>query len=148
MPVLTTGIGVAYFIAEHPASDTKVDEVTLFPDYAYVERQAAGDPTVTVRYRYDGRLHGYTTDNGRKADVRIVDLARIDLRAIAGLLAGAPQSLETPGGVIAHVSIEFPPGRTDSDAAVSIYAKNQAGVSGYLTATVAGEPLQVFPPSR
>ncbi|WP_063045704.1 DUF1707 SHOCT-like domain-containing protein [Nocardia pseudovaccinii] len=149
VPVLTTGSGLAYFIDEYRAEfgDTKVDEVTLYPDYALFERQAAGDPTETVRYRYDGRFHDYTTSNGRKADVRTFDLASIDLRAIAGLLAGAPQSLET-GGAITHASIEFPPGRSDSDAAVSIYAKNQAGASGYLTATVTGEPLQVFPPSR
>ncbi|WP_040697432.1 DUF1707 SHOCT-like domain-containing protein [Nocardia vinacea] len=150
VPVLTTGSGLAYFIDEYRAEfgDTKVDEVTLYPDYAIFERQAAGDPTETVRYRYDGGFHDYTTSNGRKADVRTFDLASIDLRAIAGLLAGAPQSIKTPDGVITHASIEFPPGRSDSDAAVSIYAKNRAGASGYLTATVTGEPLQVFPPSR
>lgn len=150
VPVLTTGSGLAYFIDEYRAEfgDTKVDEVNLYPDYVLFERQAAGDPTETVRYRYDGRFHDYTTSNGRKADVRTFDLASIDLRAIAGLLAGAPQSIKTPGGVITHASIEFPPGRSDSDAAVSIYAKNQAGATGYLTATVTGEPLGVFPPSR
>ncbi|MEV6138666.1 DUF1707 domain-containing protein [Nocardia sp. NPDC051990] len=151
VPVLTTGTGLAYVIAEYRAEfgDTKVDEVTLFPDYALFERQSRADPTVTVRYRFDGRFHDYSTNNGRKADVRTFDLASVDVRAIAGLLAGAPQSIKTPGGVITHASIEFPAGgRSDSDPTVAIYASNQAGASGYLRATVTGEPLQVFPPSR
>ncbi|WP_433757755.1 DUF1707 SHOCT-like domain-containing protein [Nocardia sp. CA-135398] len=149
VPSLTSGSGLAYFIDEYRAEfgDTKIDEVTLYPGYAIFERQAAGNPTVTAEYRYDGDFHDYGSSNGRKPDVRTFDLASIDLRAITGLLAGAPQSIKTPGGVVMHASIEYPPGaRPDSDPAIAIYARNQAGATGYLTATLTGEPLQVFPP--
>ncbi|WP_062993156.1 DUF1707 SHOCT-like domain-containing protein [Nocardia anaemiae] len=149
VPSLTLGSGLAYFIDEYRAEfgDTKVDEVTLYSGYAIFERQAPGNSTVTAEYRYDGDFHDYGSSDGRKADVRTFDLASVDLRAIAGLLAGAPQSIKTPGGVITHASIEYPPGgRSDSDPTVAIYARNQAGATGYLTATLSGEPLQVFPP--
>lgn len=151
VPVLTTGIGLAYFIDEYRAEfgDTKADEVLLYPGYVLVKRQAAGNPAVTASYRYDGDFRDSTTSDGRKPDVRTIDLATIDLRAIAGLLAGAPASLGIPDGVIVNASIEFVSnGSVDLGPGLEIYAKNQAQASGLMTVTLTGEPLQVSPTRR
>ncbi|MFD0360547.1 DUF1707 domain-containing protein [Nocardia sp. GCM10030253] len=151
VPVLTTGAGLAYFIDEYRAEfgDTKADEVTAYPGYVLFKRQAADNPTVTASYYYNGSFREPTTSNGRKPDVRTVDLATMDLRAIAGLLAGAPQTVKLPDGVVSHVSLELASSSSiDLGPVVEIHLANQASSSGYLTATFAGEPLRVSLPSR
>ncbi|WP_330251655.1 DUF1707 domain-containing protein [Nocardia sp. NBC_00565] len=151
LPVLTTGTGLAYFIDEYRAEfgDTQVDDVTVYPSYVIFERRAAGDPTATARYRYNGSFHDYSASSGRRSDVRSFDLASIDQRAIAGLLAGAPQSVRLPDTAITHVSLEFPPGGSaDRPPVVVIHVTNKANSTGVLTTTFTGEPLTVSPPTR
>ncbi|MFE7796635.1 DUF1707 domain-containing protein [Nocardia sp. NPDC057440] len=146
VPVLTTGAGLAYFIAEYRAEfgDTKVDKVTLYPGYVLFDRQAADTPTVTARYHYDGSFRKPTTATGRKPDVRTLDLAAMDVRALAGLLAGAAQTTKTPGGTVTHASAEFDSSApADAEPVLQIYTKNEANASGFVTVTFTGEPLRV-----
>ncbi|MEV4237842.1 DUF1707 domain-containing protein [Nocardia sp. NPDC049737] len=150
VPTLTTGAGLAYFLAEYRAEfgDTKADEVSLYPGYVLFERAAVGNPAATARYYYNGTFREPDIRTGRKPDAPTVDLAAIDLRAIAGLLAGAPQSIKVPNGTVTYYAFRHATnGPVDSGPAVEIYARNPAGASGNMTATFTGEPLRVSPPS-
>jgi hypothetical protein len=149
VPVLTTGVGLAYFIDRYRAEfgDTKADEVTMYPEYAIFTRQVAGDPTHSARYHYDGSFGKPTTAAGRKPDVRTFDLATMDLRAVTGLLAGAPESTKMPDGAVTHIGIEFAAGSSTDIPTLAVYTTNKAGASGFLTLTFAGEPLRVSGPS-
>jgi hypothetical protein len=146
VPMLTTGAGLAYFIAEYRAEfgDTKADEVTLYPEYVLVTRQVRDNPTVTARYHYDGNFDKPTTTPGRKPDVRTLDLATMDVPALAGLLAGAAQTTKVRGGTVTHAAAEFDSSATAGAGPVfRMHTTNQAGASGSLIVSFAGEPLRV-----
>ncbi|WP_227997656.1 DUF1707 SHOCT-like domain-containing protein [Nocardia australiensis] len=150
VPVLTTGAGMAYFIAEYRAQfgDTTVDAVTLYPDSVTFSRAVTGDPTATARYHYDGDFDDPTISTGREQTVRSFDLTALNLPALAGLLAGAPQSTKVSDGAISLVEIEFESdSAADAGPTVEISTKNQAGASGILVTTSTGEPLRVSVPS-
>ncbi|WP_039803162.1 DUF1707 SHOCT-like domain-containing protein [Nocardia araoensis] len=150
VPDMTTGAGLAYFLAEYRAEfgDMSADKVTMYPKYVSVDRQKPGSSAETGDYHYNGDFRGSDTSE-RQRGTRSFDLAAIDVPAIAGLLAGAPQSVKTPDGVITHVIMDFQSnGPIDLGPAIRIFVENKGGSSGYLTATFAGEPLAVFPPTR
>ncbi|MGQ4619285.1 DUF1707 domain-containing protein [Nocardia sp. R7R-8] len=150
VPDLTTGAGLAYFLAEYRVEfgDMSADEVTLYPKYVTVDRQKPGSASETGDYYYDGDFRASRTSE-RQRGTRSFDLAAIDVPAIAGLLAGAPQSVKAPDGVITHVIMNFQPsGPVDAGPAIYIYVKNKGGSSGYLTVTFAGEPIVVSPPAH
>ncbi|MEW1736768.1 DUF1707 domain-containing protein [Nocardia beijingensis] len=150
VPDLTTGAGLAYFLAEYRAEfgDLSADEVTFYPKYAIVHRQKPGSASETGDYNYNGDFRA-TGSSERRSGTRAFDLAAIDVPAIAGLLAGAPRTLKCPNGVITLVDLEFDArGSVDRGPVVAIHANDKDGSSGYLTATFAGEPLAVFPPTR
>jgi hypothetical protein len=150
VPLLTSGPGLAYFIDEYRAEfgDTLIDEVTFFPEYVHVDRKAADNPDKTADYYYNGDFRTSTT-SARKSDVRTFDLATIDLRTIARLLAGAPQTTKVGDGVIGHVTVSNnSTGHGEPGPVVTIYVGNKTGGSGHFIVTLSGEPLQIFPATR
>ncbi|WP_406268111.1 DUF1707 domain-containing protein [Nocardia sp. NBC_00881] len=149
-PPLTTGAGLAYFLDEYHGEfgDLIADEVTLYPKYVIVDRQAKRNAAETGDYYYNGAFSTSTTSR-RKSDTRTFDLGALDVPAIARLLAGAPQTLQSPGGTVAHIIVDFEShGSVDLGPVLKIYVQNKGGAFGYMTATFTGEPLQVSPPSR
>ncbi|MGV9336976.1 DUF1707 SHOCT-like domain-containing protein [Nocardia sp. NPDC003726] len=149
VPDLTTGAGLAYFLAEYRAEfgDMSADQVTLHPRHASVDRQKPGSASETADYYYNGDFRASRTSD-RRARERSFDLGAIDVPAVAGLLAGAPQTMRAPDGAVTHIIVNFGSnGPVDLGPVLQIYVKGQGGSSGYLTATFAGEPLAVFLPS-
>ncbi|MFE7747053.1 DUF1707 domain-containing protein [Nocardia sp. NPDC057455] len=150
VPDMTTGAGLAYFLAEYRAEfgDLIADDVTLYPKYAVVDRRTPGNAAQTGDYNYRGDFRTSRTSE-RTAGTPTFDLATVDVPAIARLLAGAPQTVRCPDGEISHVSLQFDsPGTVDRGPVVDIYVKCEGGGSGYAKVTFAGEPIAVFPPSR
>ncbi|WP_454194242.1 DUF1707 SHOCT-like domain-containing protein [Nocardia sp. Marseille-Q1738] len=150
VPDLTTGAGLAYFLAQYRAEfgDLTADEVTLYPKYVIVDRQTPGNAAETSDYRYNGDFRTSTTSE-RKSGTRTFDLATVDVPAIARLLAGAPETVRLPDGVITHVVVEYASYSTvDLGPVMDIYVKGEGSASGYVRVTLAGEPLAVHPPSR
>ncbi|MBF6296177.1 DUF1707 domain-containing protein [Nocardia amamiensis] len=150
VPDLTTGAGLAYFLTEYRAEfgDLTADEVTMYPKYVLVDRQTPGNAAETSDYRYNGDFRTSTTSE-RKSGTRTFDLATVDVPAIARLLAGAPETVRLPDGVITHVVVEYSShSAVDLGPVMDIHVKGKGGASGYVTVTFAGEPLAVYPPSR
>ncbi|QLY30809.1 DUF1707 SHOCT-like domain-containing protein [Nocardia huaxiensis] len=143
LPDPTTGPGLAAFIEAYRAhfGDTMVDEVSLYPGYVLVER-AAG--TQSERLRYDRKGFGSYSTSSRASDVVPIDLATLDVPALARLLAGAPETVGAPGAGLSHVIIEHEQGE---DAVVRIYADTSAN-GGFLEVSTTGEPLAVHPVQR
>ncbi|MFD7846722.1 DUF1707 domain-containing protein [Nocardia sp. NPDC059764] len=145
LPDPTTGQGLASFVEAYKDhfGDTEADEVTLFPTYAVIERRPA-DPNAPRDdyYRYDGSFRS-TGDIPRSPGTDIIDLSVLDLKKIAGLLAGAPKSAGVPNGRISHIII----GRgKDGGPMVTVYAVDGA-TSGYIKVTATGEPIMLNWPS-
>ncbi|MFC8048090.1 DUF1707 domain-containing protein [Nocardia sp. NPDC057353] len=150
IPVLTSGTGIAYFLAEYRAEfgDTVVDEVTFYPQYVLVDRQFPDDPRSTADYHYDGGFDRYTASSGRKPDEPTFDLGALDVPRIAALLAGAPRTVGLPNGTISHIIAEREAGaRTEAPPILRIYVRAEDNRTGYLETTLGGEPLSISKPS-
>lgn len=148
-PSMTTGRGMAYFIDRYRMrfGNANVDQVVLFPDYAVIARPVDGSPHQVARYHYSGNS-GSFDDRGvtpRAGTAATPDLAAIDLTALAAVIAGAPTTLRVPDGRVQHLIIENQAGSAAPIPVVEIFAHDNAGRSGHLTISFAGEPISVFP---
>ncbi|MEV0079737.1 DUF1707 domain-containing protein [Nocardia neocaledoniensis] len=147
LPDLTTGNGFAHFLADYRAKygSTEVDELTLYPDYAIVERKA-DRPGKQDEQIYRGSFKPFGSQGSRTPDTKSFDLATVDLARYARLMSGAPVTTRVPGGWVSHVLVRFEPGGgKDAEPEISIYVKNDAEVSGYLKIRLDGEPIAVHP---
>ncbi|MEU0542851.1 DUF1707 domain-containing protein [Nocardia sp. NPDC005978] len=140
----TTGQGFGSFLAAYRAEygDSPVDDVTLYPDYVRVDRPIEGNRSEDLTYR-DGRF-GNSSTGSRSGSTESFQLTDIDVRAIAAILAGAPQTLRVPGGAISHVSIHRSPGATDQSPVVTVYVTDGTQ-QGHMDIGFSGEPREVFP---
>ncbi|WP_405486851.1 DUF1707 domain-containing protein [Nocardia sp. NBC_00511] len=147
LPDPTTGAGLASFVAAYQAhfGDTKADQVLLFPTYVMVDRRSTPDTGRDASIRYDGGFSNFS-DSARSSGEDTFDLAALDLRKLAALLAGAPESAGVPGGQIAHIGIER---GADGGPEVSVYVDAAGGQSrgGWFKVTAKGEPIAIYPPS-
>lgn len=146
IPNLMTGHGVAQFIDDYRAEfgDTIADTVSLSTENATVERVAHDQPGNYVRYIYDGDFKSWSTPSPRKTGTRTIDLSTVDLEILARLIAGAPETLRVPGGVVDQIRFEYPTIGRANEPTVSIYVRNEADDSGHLETTLSGEPLSVY----
>ncbi|MFE6922458.1 DUF1707 domain-containing protein [Nocardia sp. NPDC057663] len=82
LPDLTTGNGFAHFLADYRAKygSTEVDELTLYPDYAIVERKA-DKPGKQDEQIYRGSFKAWGSQGSRTPDTKSFDLAGVDLAA-------------------------------------------------------------------
>ncbi|MBL1072924.1 DUF1707 domain-containing protein [Nocardia sp. 2] len=140
LPDPTTGPGLAAFIQAYRDhyGDTVVDEVSLYPGYVLVERASGAD---SERIRYDRKGFSAYTSSSRSTDAVALDLAELDVPALARLMAGAGETVGAPGHRISHITIEH---EKDEDAVVRIYVEDTRN-GGYLEVSPAGEPLTVYP---
>lgn len=149
-PAFTTPNGLARFIADYRAhfGDTSVDEVTLHPEHVSIVRRAADNPAQEDRWDYDGEFdHSVTTS--RDPDDPTIDLAALDLPAIAAVLAGSTRTVGVPEGAVTHLGIE--PSEHAGIAGgleVQIFVADERGGRGDLTVAADGAPVAVFPAGR
>ncbi|MGW4478055.1 DUF1707 SHOCT-like domain-containing protein [Rhodococcus triatomae] len=149
IPTLTTGEGIAHFIADYRAhfGDTVVDEVLLFPEHASVDRQSDTDPARYVDYSYDGEFDSWGSDSARPRDTRTLDLGAVNVPVIAQLVSGAPQSVRIPDGTVSQVRFEYGTNSRIAEPVVSIYVQDEYDQSTFMTVTFDGEILEVNLPS-
>ncbi|MET9212582.1 MULTISPECIES: DUF1707 SHOCT-like domain-containing protein [unclassified Nocardia] len=148
LPDLTTGNGFAHFIAAYRSEygSTVADDLTLYPDYAIVER-AARKPGKEDDLIYRGDFEPFGSQSDRRPDTKSFDLAAIDLARYARLMSGAPQSTRVPGGSVVHVSVEHPSGGGKyAEPEITIYVKNELNQSGYMKVRFDGETVFVSTP--
>ncbi|MBI3227840.1 MAG: DUF1707 domain-containing protein [Mycolicibacterium cosmeticum] len=116
--------------------DTKGYSISIFEDYASLERPDPNEPRRALSYSYRG---GWDDPNETSvsADDKVVDLGAFDIPKIVGLIRGAPESVGIKPTEVKnmHVSIEpnsditAPPGSIE----ISVYVTPKFGNSGYLS---------------
>lgn len=130
--------------------DTKGFDLTIFDDYASLERQDPTEPRRVLRYSYRGGWADPSETNV-SADARVVDLGALDVPMLVGLIRGAPETLGMNPNEVKdmHVSISRD---DDVDAApdalsVEIFVSPNFGNSGYFEVDGAGTIKAVHRPA-
>jgi hypothetical protein len=142
-PDLTTREGMTLFIDQYRAKfgDTVVDELNLYPQHANLERAQPLEPNRLVSYDYQGGFSPSRPATTRKVDTPIIDLAGLNVDALAEVAATAPTAINVPDAKVDYLGI-------DTDGAtpiVRIYASNDFDESGMIVVTPAGSVLRVSP---
>lgn len=116
--------------------DTKGYSISIFEDYASLERPDPNEPRRALSYYYRG---GWDDPNETSvsSDDKVVDLGAFDVPKIVGLIRGAPESVGIKPDEVknTHVSIEpnsditAPPGSIE----ISVYVTPKFGNSGYIS---------------
>ena len=130
--------------------DTMGYGLTVYADYASLERADPSDDRRTLRYTYRGGWDSDPTISGKDSDAKLVDLGKIDVNAIVGRLRGAPEILgiEQKDVKTVYLSIDPTNDPTTPDAVkISIYVSTDYAGSGYLTVDAQGNILSQNPPS-
>ena len=140
-PSPVTRAGLEQFRADHLAAfgDTLVDEVDFFEQHARVTRSVPGSPDRMVSYTYRGGFDADDVPRTRAVDTAVVDLATLDVEAIAGYVAGAPQSVGVPDGTVGHISVDV----SYDQPSVRIFVSNTARETGFLEVTPQGELIEL-----
>lgn len=140
--VFDTPDGLRRFIAEYTKrfGDTIVVDASIYPEgkYANATRAIASDRKQAYNYRGGFELSGPPT---RLNNEPPIDLATVNVDALAAMLAQMPQLIGVPDATVGHASIDV----GADGPRISIYANNEAGESGYVVIGPAGEIRQVRP---
>lgn len=115
--------------------DTKGYDLTIFDDYASLERPDPNEPRRVLSYSYRGGWDD-PSETSAGSDARLVDLAAFDVPTFVGLIRGAPETLGIDPAEVKSLHVSIGP-NTDMTAPpesieISIYVSPQFGNSGYI----------------
>lgn len=115
--------------------DTKGFDLTIFDDYASLERPDPNEPRRALRYSYRGGWDD-PSETSVSSDARLVDLAAFDVPTFVGLIRGAPETLGIDPAEVKQIHISVGP-NSDITAPpesieISVYVSPQFGNSGYI----------------
>ncbi|HEY7054465.1 MAG TPA: DUF1707 domain-containing protein [Mycobacterium sp.] len=130
--------------------DTMGYSLTVYPDYASMERADPSDDRRVMRYTYRGGWDSSPSVSGKSGSDKLVDLGRLDVNAIVGKLRGAPAILgiEAQDVKSTYLNIEGSKDPTTPDALdISIYVSTTYDKSGYLRVDPDGNVTSQYPPS-
>ncbi|MCF6389795.1 DUF1707 domain-containing protein [Mycobacterium sp. MBM] len=115
--------------------DTTGYDLTIFDDYASLERPDPNEPRRALRYSYRGGWDD-PSETSVGSDARVVDLAAFDVPTFVGLIRGAPETLGIDPAEVKQIHVSIDP-NSDITAPpesieISIYVSPQFGNSGYI----------------
>ena len=128
--------------------DTVGFRLVVYPDYASLTRPDPTEERRELNYSYRGGW-GDPTSGSKSADATLVDLSKFDVKAVVGVLRGAPETLGIkPADVSSTYLILDPSGdpTTPGAVALSVYVSSDYG-SGYIELDGAGNAKQINYPS-
>lgn len=142
---LTTVAGFGRMLDEihQELGDSKVDSLTVYPDYASISRPVPGKPGSEQSFQYeDGQLTDNGTSPGR-TEGEPVDLAELrpNVPRVIGLLHGADRTLRVDDPTRIYLAAK----RGDDGPVVSIHLWNDdTGARGFLTVGFDGAVREVY----
>ncbi|WP_063062318.1 DUF1707 SHOCT-like domain-containing protein [Nocardia sienata] len=143
---LATGSGLALFVDSYRREfgDTIIDAATVFSDRILVQRLERGEEQV---YEFDGAdFTASTSGVSSYSEGRPVDLADIDLPAVAAVLAGAPATVKLVDGHISHIGIGYELIAPEAAAPVlDIYVGDGSDRTATVQLSLDGTPQEVHP---
>ena len=115
--------------------DTSGYDLTIYPDYASLERQDPTEPRRALRYTYRGGW-GDPSETSVSSDDRVVNFQQFDVPLLVGIIRGAPETLGIKPDEVESIYISMgankdmtaPPGSSE----MSIYVSPKFGNSGYI----------------
>lgn len=115
--------------------DTKGFDLTIFDDYARLERPDPNEPRRILSYSYNGGWDD-PSETSVSSDARLVDLAAFDVPTFVGLIRGAPETLGINPAEVKQIHVDVGP-NSDTTAPpesieISVYVSPQFGNSGYI----------------
>jgi hypothetical protein len=130
--------------------DTNGYDLTIYPDYASLERTDPTEPRRALRYSYRGGW-GDPTETSMGTDARLVDLAKFDIPTLVGVIRGAPETLGIKPDEVKTLYINIEPNgdmtAPPDSIEISIYVSPQFGNSGYIVMNGDGSIKNVNYPS-
>jgi hypothetical protein len=113
--------------------DTVGYRMVIYPDYAILDRPDPGDERRTLSYTYRGGW-GDPSTGSKDSDAVAVDLGKFDVRALVGVLRGAPETLNIKPAEVRTTYLIIEPGKdplAPGAVSISIYVSSEFG-SGYM----------------
>jgi hypothetical protein len=129
--------------------DTMGYGMTIYPDYAVMERADPNDDRRVRRYDYRGGWEGNPSTSGKSDDERLVDLGQFDVTAIVGRLRGAPQILGVEQKDVKNIYVSIDPSKdpaTPGAISISIYVSTTYDKGGRLEVDSQGNVTSQYPP--
>lgn len=143
---LVSGSGLAIFVDSYRREfgDAIIDMATIYPERALVQRVERGE---TKLYEFDGEdFTGRNLTLPSHSKGRRIDLATIDLPAVAAILAGAPATVRLTDGEVGHLGIGFElVAPADAGPVIDIYVGAGADHTGTVQVSLDGTPREVHP---
>lgn len=115
--------------------DTEGYNLTIYPDYASLDRADPNEPRRILDYTYRGGWGDSTSSSAKADDDVLVDLAAMDVPKVVGILRGAPETLGIAPADVTNVYMNVDPATspiTPGELTLSIYVSSELGGSGYL----------------
>ena len=88
--------------------DTNGYRLVVYPDYASLDRPDSNDDRRQLNYSYRGGWDDPTV-SAKSSDTRLVDLSKFDIKALVGVLRGAPETLGMKPGDVKSTYLIFEP---------------------------------------
>ena len=115
--------------------DTKGYDLTIFEDYASLERPDPTEPRRVLRYSYRGGWDD-PSETSASSDARLVDLGAVDIPALVALVRGAPETLGINPAEVKSTHISIEPNSDITAPAdsieIAVYVTPKFGNSGYI----------------
>jgi hypothetical protein len=130
--------------------DTLGYSLTIYPDYAALDREDPNEPRRVLDYTYRGGWMDSTSSSARDSDDVLVDLAAIDVPVIVGKLRGAPEVLGIAQQDVTSTYLIIDPAKSPTspgELTLSIHVSSELGGSGSITVDGKGLPKGINYPS-
>jgi Domain of unknown function (DUF1707) len=128
--------------------DTMGYKLLVYPDWGSVDRADPNDNRRKISYDYRGGWGDGDDSSAVGNDDRLVDLSKMDLPAIVGVLRGAPDTLHIKKSDVKNTYLIVEPSKdpTAGDLTVTMYVSSDFG-SGYIATAGDGTVKQINYPS-
>ncbi|WP_448406063.1 DUF1707 SHOCT-like domain-containing protein [Mycolicibacterium sp. XJ647] len=90
--------------------DTTGYSLTVYPDYAVLSRPDPAEDRRELNYAYRGGWDD-PSSSSRRSDATVVDLGRFDVKAVVGVLRGAPETLGIKPADVTSTYLSVDPSR-------------------------------------
>jgi hypothetical protein len=130
--------------------DTMGYSLSIYPDYAVLERADPNDDRRVLRYSYRGGWEDDPSASGKSDDQTLVDLGKFDVNAIVGRLRGAPQILGIEQKDVKTIYVSIDPSKdptTPGAIGISMYVSTTYDKGGRIEVDSQGNITSQYPPS-
>jgi hypothetical protein len=128
--------------------DTMGYKLLIYPDYGSLDRADPNDNRRKITYDYRGGWGDGDDPAAIADDDRLVDLSKIDVTTVVGVLRGAPDTLHIKRSDVKNTYLIVEPSKdpTAGDLTITMYVSSDFG-SGYIATTGDGTVKQINYPS-